>query len=229
MSEVNSNIEIAHTISEHGHSQAPSDRRAEWIEIFEGFVLAVVALATAWSGFQAARWDGRSAERYAQAMRATVLAQEKATLAGQDRLYDITTFNGWMEAKALGNEKMAALYERRFRPEHGAAITAWQKLDPLRTSSAPAGGVFMPEYSNSNARESAALFKEAKASFDTGRSARETGDQYVKVTVLLATVLMLTALGQRFKTFRPRVAMVVIATILLGTSSYYVLMLPRIW
>jgi hypothetical protein len=51
MSEATSNVEFAQKIQEHGHHQsAPASRREQWIEIIEALVLAVVAVATAWSG-----------------------------------------------------------------------------------------------------------------------------------------------------------------------------------
>jgi hypothetical protein len=58
-------------------------------------------------------------------------------------------------------------------------------------------------------------------------STRETGDEYVKVTVLLATVLLLTALSQRFAIFGPRVAVVAVAFALLVMSAYWILTFPR--
>ncbi len=90
----------------------------------EALVLAIVAVATAWSGYQASRWDALSAQNYNLASRATVMSQEKATLAGQDRLYDITTFNAWAAAQVAGNDKLAAFYQRRFRPEYAIAFSA---------------------------------------------------------------------------------------------------------
>ena len=57
-------------------------------------------------------------------------------------------------------------------------------------------------------------------------SARETGDKYVKVTVLLATVLLLTAIGQRFEIFGPRVAVLAVAFVLLAVSTSRILTLP---
>ena len=100
MSEATSNVEFAHKIHEQGHHHtAPSGAHAEWVEILEAVLLAVVAFATAWSGYQASRWGALSAENYARASRTTVLSQEKTTLAGQDRLYDIVTFNGWVASK----------------------------------------------------------------------------------------------------------------------------------
>jgi hypothetical protein len=139
MPEATSNVEFAQKIHEHGHHHSSqSDRRTQWMEMVEALVLAIVAVATAWSGYQASKWDALSAQNYNLASRTTVLAQEKATLTGQDRLYDITTFNGWMAAEVAGKGKLAAFYERRFRPEYSTASSAWLKLDPLNNPSAPA-------------------------------------------------------------------------------------------
>ena len=228
MSETASNVEFAHRIFEHGHHpSSPTDRRAEFVEIVEAAVLAIVAIATAWSGYQVAKWDALSIQEYSLASRVTVLAQAKTTLAGQDRLYDITTFNGWVAAKVSGHDKLAAFYERRFRSEYGAAFTAWRKLDPMNNSSAPPGPIFMPEYTNANSQEAANFVQEAQHHFERGVGMRDTGDRYVKVTVFLATVLLLTALSQRFKVFGPRVAVVAVALLLLIVSTYWIITFPR--
>jgi len=227
MSETTSNVEFAHRVHEHGHHHGPSDRRATWVGVAEAVVLSIVAVATAWSGYQAAKWDALSAKQYALVALTTVMSQEKATLAGQDRLFDIVTFNGWIAAKTAGNDKLAAIYQRRFRPEYVAAFAAWQKLDPFNDPSAPPGPIFMPEYTNAHARESATLAQEAKAHFEQGVSTRETGDSYVKVTVFLATVLLLTALSQRVEVVGPRVAVIAVAFLLLIISTYWIVILPR--
>lgn len=228
MPEATSNVEFAHLVHEQGHHHgAPPNRRALWVGIAEAVVLSIVAVATAWSGYQAARWEAVSAKNYALESRTTVLSQERATLAGQDRLYDITTFNSWIAAKTAGNEKLATIYERRFRPEYASAFAAWQKLDPFNNQSAPAGPIFMREYVNANAQEAGKLAEEATNYFEKGVSTRETGDSYVKVTVLLATVLLLTALSQRFDVLGPRVAVIAVAVALLIISSYLIVTLPR--
>jgi hypothetical protein len=226
--EATSNVEFAHKIHEHGHHHPlPTDRRAQWIEMVEAVVLAIVAVTTAWSGYQAAKWDALSNQHYNLASSTTVLSQAKATLAGQDRLYDITTFNGWVAAKVSGKDKLAAFYQRRFRSEYATAFAAWWKLDPINNPSAPPGPIFMAEYTNANSQQSATLAEEAKSHFEKGVSTRETGDKYVKVTVLLAMVLLLTALSQRFEIFGPRVAVVAVAFTLLAVSTYWILTFPR--
>src|SRR6267154_4495251 len=177
MSETMSNVEFAHKIHEAGHSHSSStDRRKQWVEIVEAAVLAIVAVATAWSGYQAAKWDALSAQHYNLASRTTVVSQVNTTLAGQDRLYDIVTFNGWIAAKMAGNDKLATYYQRRFRPEYATAFAAWQKLDPFNNPSAPSGPIFMPEYTNAHAIQSTKLSEQATVHFDQGVQTRENAD-----------------------------------------------------
>ena len=65
MPEGNANLEIAQHLREHGghagHGE-PSRRRIETIAILEAILLAIVALSTALSGYQAAKWDAESAK-----------------------------------------------------------------------------------------------------------------------------------------------------------------------
>jgi hypothetical protein len=227
MPESASNVELAHRVHESGHEHGAPHGGPAWVGIAEAVLLAVVAVATAWSGFQASKWDAVSAKDYALATSTTALAQERATLAGQDRLYDTVTFNGWVAAKTAGREKLAAFYERRFRPEYAVAFRAWMRLNPLTNASAPAGPIFMPEYANANAKASAKLSHDAVAIFERGVSTRETGDSYVEVTVFLATVLFLTALSQRFEVMGARIAVVVVAFVLLVVSTCWIVVLPR--
>lgn len=231
MSEITSNVEFAHRIHEHeheGHDEHPPDRRHEWVAIAEAIVLAAVAIATAWSGYQAAKWDALSAEQYALHGQTVSQSQEKTTVSGQYRLYDVTTFNAWMLARAGGNKELMQFYERRFRPEFRIAFDDWMKLDPINNPNAPPGPGLMPSFKDPYAEEAAAIAKQAKAHFEKAVASRYTGDQYVKVTVLLATVLLLTALSQRFKPFGPRATVVVIAFVLLSFGAYHLVQLPRL-
>ncbi len=223
------NIEFAQRVMEASPRTTPVERRAVWVEVIEVILLAAVAVSTAWSGFEAAKWGGLSGRQYSYGLRGTALATEKATLAGQDRLYDITTFNDWIGAKANKHEDLATWYERRFRPEYAVAFKAWQSLDPFHNPSVVPGPIFMPEYSNANAQESARLNAEASECFEKGMTMRENSDEYIRVTVFLATVLLLTGIGQRFRRFWPRAALVSVALLLLGVSAYRLMTLPRVW
>ena len=205
-----------------------SQARFEMIEIIEAFILALVAVATAWSGYQAASWAGKRAEQYAHANRLRVTAEGLATLAGQERIYDSDTFNSWLTAKLGGQEKAAEFFERRFRDEYRTAFAAWMKTDPFNNAQAPPGPIFMPEYHNAKHEQFLGLTKQAAEMADQGTKSGETGDQYVRITVLLATVLLITAIGQRFRFKYVRVVFMILAFLLLCLPLWQLLTLPRI-
>jgi len=70
------NIEVARKLNEGEEGEA--HRKSQWIErleIVEAVVLATVAIATAWSGYQSARWDGLQDELYEKSTRLRVESQ----------------------------------------------------------------------------------------------------------------------------------------------------------
>src|SRR5215467_12813139 len=212
-------------VRENGHT---SERRFEAIEIIEAVILALVAVATAWSGYQAAQWAGKRAEQYAKANRLRVAAEGLATLAGQERIYDSDTFNSWLAAKLDGQEKAAEFFERRFRDEYRPAFAAWMKTDPFNNAQAPPGPIFMPEYHNAKHEQFLGMSKQATETADQGTKSGEIGDQYVRITVLLATVLLITAIGQRFHFRVVRILFMLLAWLLLCLPLWQLFTLPRI-
>ena len=204
-----------------------SQSRLEVIEIIEAVILALVAVATAWSGYQAAKWAGNRAEQYAEASRVRVTAEGLATVAGQERIYDSDTFNSWITAKLDGKEQAAEFFERRFRDEYRPAFAAWMKTDPFNNAQAPPGPIFMPEYHNAKHEQFLGLNKQAAETAEQGTKSGETGDNYVRITVLLATVLLITAIGQRFHFKAVRVVFMILAFLLLCLPLALLLMLPR--
>ena len=64
--------------------------------------------------------------------------------------------------------------------------------------------------------------------FEQAAKARETGDKYVRTTVLLATVLFLIAISQRFALVKLRVALLCVALALLGLALVSIATYPRI-
>jgi hypothetical protein len=220
-----SNIEIAHHLSEHNES-SPSLGQ-EILEIAEALVLAIVAITTAWSGYQAELWTGHQAELYGQASKLRVQAEGTATFANQERLYNSSTVVEWLNAEARGDKKLADLFERRLLPEFRPAFEAWKKTDPINNPNAPVGPQLMAEYRSSKTEQAAKLNDQATAVFDQGTQGRQRADQYVRITVTLATVLLLMAISQRFKMRSVRTALLVVALLLLCFPIYHILTLPR--
>ena len=220
----NSNIEIAHHLSAH-HA---SSTEHQILETIEAVVLAIVAILTAWSGYQAALWNGHQAELYSIAGKLRVQAEGATTTANQERLYNAATVVEWLKAEAEGRQKLADLFERRLLPEFRPAFEAWKQTDPLTNPNAPAGPQLMVAFHTSKTDEATKLNEQAASIFEQGNVAREHSDEYVRVTVTLATLLLLVSIGQRFKVHAVRVGLAVVVLLLLCVPIYRVLTLSRI-
>ena len=224
-----SNVEIAHRLNEAGKSTPhQSSRFEEVVEIVEAVVLALVAIATAWSGYQAARWENNRAELYGESSMLRVTAEGLAALAGQERLYDTTTFNSWLNAGSRGDRKLAQFLERRFREEFRTAFRTWLATDPFNDPASAPGPTFMPEYRNAKSEQAETLSGRALSTFNQGTASGATGDRYVRVTVLLATVLLLTAISQRFRITAIRTALLCTAFVVLAIPLWSLFTLPRL-
>jgi hypothetical protein len=223
------NVEVAHKLSE--HDEAPSGHHGRWhelLEVVEVGILAIVAVATAWSGLQAAKWDGRQSVLYGHATADRFQADAASTLAGLQLSADASMFTAWLQARAAGNAQLQATYVRRFTPDYRDAFEAWLTTDPFVNAAAPPGPAAMPSYHNPNQDTANRLNAQAAASFDQGTSARDNADKYVRDTVLFAAVLFLVAVAQRFKAIRARIALGVVACGLLIFVLISVAQLPRL-
>jgi hypothetical protein len=223
------NIEIARHLNE---EEEPAQSHAKGhahpvVEVIEAIILALVAVTTAWSGYQGARWDAHQSVLYGRSSRLRIEGETLAVESNQVKQYNGSTVAEWLTAESHGDTKLADFFERRLLPEFQPAFEAWKKTDPLHNPKAPAGPIMMPEYHDAKGDESARKNNEANELFEQGTRAREIGDAYVRVTVGLATVLFLVAMSQRFRSNRIRVMLVAIAFMLLCFPLWHVLTMPR--
>ncbi len=227
-----SNIEIARHLHEaklqHQHASPPVSRLHMLMEIVEAIVIALVAITTAWSGYQAARWDSVQSELYGQSSRLRIEAQALDVEANQSLLYDALTVMEWIKAEYRNDQKLADFLEGRLLPEFRPAFNIWKQMDPLHNPKAPLGPMLLPEYRNPRAEKAAEMNQRATQLFQHGTDARERADSYVRVTVYLATVLLLTAISQRFRSHIIRVALITLAFLMLCYPLWRILTLPRI-
>ena len=140
----------------------------------------------------------------------------------------MTTFNTWIEARSEGRQKLAALYERRFSPEFKVAFDAWLATRPFANRDAPPGPSFMPVYVNPQLERGLELNERGDRVFDEGTAARGRADDYIRTTALLATVLFMLALSQRFKVLQIRVGILVVAGGLMIYGLVTLVTFPRL-
>jgi hypothetical protein len=150
--EGNMNAEIAGHLREHGHGgghqgqEGQSRFRIELVEIIEAILLAIVVLSTAFSGYQAAKWDGVSAGGYATSSRLRVQSEQASLTSNQTLIYDSSNLTAWLQAQSSGNTKLASILAHRFTPNYAPAFRAWLATRPLTNPKAPVGPRYMPQY-----------------------------------------------------------------------------------
>jgi hypothetical protein len=197
-----------------------------WLELGAVLLLAVATLATAWCGYQAAGWSGDLSERFSDASTTRMQAVQASTHAGQHRIDDLLYFNHWLDARESGNDELAAIYRRRFRPEFVPAFDAWIAQRPFRDSGAIPGPLYMPEYRSAEQARSVELHAAADEHHEHGTRAKVYADRYILATVFMAAVLFFAGISLRLD-WRPlRFAVIAMAAGLLVGGGAYVLTLP---
>jgi hypothetical protein len=213
-----------HTSHDHGgHATGGHDRL---VSIIEAFLLSIVALLAAWSGYSAAKWGTESSLSLAKASsagRQASLAQVQAT---QIRTLDSVSFNAAETAYAAHDAKLFALALRRMRPGYLPAVHAWLATHPLTNPHAPPDPSYMPQYVIPQDAQARTLNARSNALFSAGESAAVTADKYVRLTVLLAAVLFLIGIGSRFTVRQARYGLVGLAGVLLVVSVVQLAGLP---
>ena len=76
-------------------------RKRRWetlVEVVEVLVRAIVAVATPWSGYAAARWDGQQSLLYGHASADRFKADAASTKGGQELVADSSMFTAYLQA-----------------------------------------------------------------------------------------------------------------------------------
>jgi hypothetical protein len=218
-------VHAPHELTEESHSISRQERLLEFVAVL---LLSVSTLAIAWSGYQAARWSGHQSRDYAAASTARAQANRVSTLAGQQRIQDLLNFNRWLEVSDAGNERLADLYVRRFRPEFMTAFEAWVKQDPFNNRDAIATPLLMPEYKLANFVKADRFEQEGTHLFNEAKEATEHADSYVFATVFFAAVLFFAGISMRFNWIAMRVSVLVISGLFLLYGIIHVATLPAL-
>lgn len=168
------------------------------IDLTRLFVLSVVAVTIAWSGYQASRWGGMMSINFAQAGALRVESTRSSTAAGQVFLLDLSNFEGWLQATVDENEELAQFYQSRFRPEFRTAFDAWIAMRPSENESVPRTPFGTDAYSLSLNQQADESEKRAEELFAEGLEANQTSDDYILNSIIFAIALVIAGLSDRF-------------------------------
>ena len=84
----------------------------------------------------------------------------------------------------------------------------------------------MPQYQPLGAAAATLLDARADAYYAEGQHAAQTGDKYIRVTVVLATVLFIVGISSHFPLRGVRIGLVTLGTALLIFAAVEILQLP---
>ena len=197
-----------------------------FVELISAVLMALATIASAWCGYQSMGWNGQQSILVGETAALRFEATRKLTLAGQEALVDITTFEQLYRAMVEGRTEYAQRTLKRLRPEARVAVDAWLATDPLKNTSAPAGPFSMKEYRPRLAEEAKTLDQEANRKFDQAREANRNVDLYTMVTIMLASVLFFAGLANHFASPRVQYGVWLLGFLLFLGSATVLINLP---
>jgi hypothetical protein len=194
----------------------PADRR-DWVEVIATVLLALAAVATAWSSYQAASWNGEQAKASGAVNRTRIEAARAAGLANAQTEVDVATFTQWIDAYARREPVLANFYFKRFRNEFKPAVDAWIATRPRQNPDAPLTPFVMPEYRLAARTEAERLDRQAEALSAQVHRDIQRSTNYVLGVVLFAVALFFAAMCTKLGAPSLRVAALVLgALVFLG-------------
>src|SRR5690606_22666338 len=158
-----------------------STGRHEWVAVV---VLAVTAVLTAWSGFEASKWGGEMSIAFSKASAARIEAARHAAEADAARGFDLNVFGIYVQAVAEGDTTLREFVETRFTDHFAVAFDSWLGTRPLENPDAPKSPFALPEYQPPGAAEAAEADARADELFAQALQDNRRGDNYTLLTVL---------------------------------------------
>lgn len=193
----------------------------ERLDVVAAVLLALATVATAWSGYQASRWNGEQAKASGRTNAIRIDAARAQGLAQAQTQVDVATFSSWADAYAHKDTLLADFYFKRFRKEFKPAVVAWIATRPLRNPDAPLTPFVMPEYQLQAREDANRLDAEAELSAAAVRQDIQRSSNYVLAVVLFAAALFLAGMSAKLPTLILRRVLLALGLIVfIGTVAW---------
>jgi hypothetical protein len=195
--------------------------KRDWVELAATILLAVAAVATAWSSYQATRWNGEQAKTASRVNKTRIEAARAAGRANAETQVDIATFIQWVDAYAQDEAELESFYRTRFREEFKPAFDAWIATRPLESSGAAPTPFALPEYELASSAEAERLDAEAEVRASQVRRDIQRASNYVLAVVLFAVALFFAGMSTKLAAPGLRTAMLAVGWIVfLGAAAW---------
>ena len=179
----------------------PTEREAKAqrrIDLVSTLLLAFATLATAWAGYQAARWHSEQAKHQQKANASRIESTRSADDANREAQIDISLYFEWVDAHLQGDAELADFYRARFTDRLAPEFEKWIASKPFARPG-DASSPFTARYETALTQDAAT---QAAAADTAGAAATEDidrADRYVLAVVLFASCLFLAGLSTRIR------------------------------
>ena len=198
----------------------------DWVEVVATVLLAFAAVATAWSSYQANRWNGEQAKAAGRANALRIEAARAQGLAEGQTQVDVAMFFQWIDATATDETELADFYLDRFRAEFRPAFDAWQATDPLVDPAAPPSPFAMDEYQLQAAADAERLDAEAAVMAGTVLRNIQRSANYVLAVVLFAVALFFAGMSTKLRGAGPRKVLVLVGCVVFVATAVWIATFP---
>jgi hypothetical protein len=189
-------------------------------------LLAVAAVATAWSSYQASRWNGEQAKATGMTNKLRIEAARAQGLSEAQKQADLATFTQWVDAYLLRRTELRDFYFKRFRTEFKPAVGAWIATRPLKNARAPLSPFVMPQYRLAAEAEAKRFDAEANATSALRDSYIQRSTDYVLAVVLFAAALFFAGISTKVPSPRQKEALLVIGGIIFLVTLVWIATSP---
>jgi hypothetical protein len=203
------------------NGRASGAPKRDWVEIVATLLLALAAVATAWSSYQATRWNGEQAKAAGRTNGIRIQAARAAGLAEAQTQVDVATFVQWVNADTTNDKALADFYRNRFRKEFRPAFTAWMATRPDQNPDAPPTPFAMPEYRLAATANAERLDQAAEASSASVATNIQRATNYVLGVVLCSVALFFAGMSTKLQSPALRKSLLVLGSLLFaGTVAW---------
>lgn len=197
--------------------------RGNRLQVIAAVILGLATVASAWGAYQSTRWGGVMSTAFSEANLQSNDAAKAFQLADSKLNLDQTLFVQWAVASDQGEFETADYIDQNlFSFELGTAFDAWLAAG----DAAPATPFEMEEYFLDELSIGSEFETAATATFDKATDANQTGDNYVLVTVILASALFFAGISTVLSHERARIMLIVFAGALFLGATITMLTLP---
>ena len=200
----------------------------DWRELVAVLLLAVTAIVTAWTGFQASKWSGAMSISFSQASSARIEAARLEGVANRKQTVQVSLFTQWLQAYQADDAELTDFLASRFPEPLASTFPAWIEAQPLKDPQAPTTPFEMAAYVIPELGAAHQADDRADKKFAEALRNNQRGDNYTLLTVAFATVLFFGALSGRMRGMRAQWAFLVLGCIGFVASAGLLIAYPKL-